>query len=101
MGSQTDLHKLLMRTPGWVRVVCSLPFLAALVCGAEPDSNETVGWPRYAHDPALTARSPLHGNVKKPQTRWSYSVGGRELQAEILPAKGEHPLRFVAKDAAV
>src|SRR5436190_4761569 len=87
-----------MQTPEWVRVVCLLPWLAAPACAA-PGSGEPDGWPRYAHDPALTARSPLHGNITKPQTRWSYSAGGRELLVEILPAKGEHPLRFVANDA--
>jgi hypothetical protein len=73
-------------------------WLAALACSAAPGSNESEGWPRYAHDAALTGRSPLRGNITKPETRWSYSVGGRELLVEILPAKGEHPLRFVAKD---
>src|SRR5438477_8598615 len=88
-----------MRTPEWVRVVCLLPWLAALACGDVSAYDEPDGWPRYAHDPALTAHSPLHGNVAKPQTRWSYSAGGRELLVEILPAEGGHPLRFVAKDA--
>ena len=90
-----------MRTAELLRVVCLLPFLAAPVFGAVPGSTESDGWPRYAHDPALTARSPLHGNITKPQIRWSCSVGGRELLVEILPAKGEHPLRLVAKNAAV
>src|SRR5437762_4725068 len=90
-----------MRTPEWIRVVYLLSLAAALACGAAPGSGESDGWPRYAHDPALTARSPLHGNITKPQIRWSCSVGGRELLVEILPAKGEHPLRLVAKDAAV
>jgi hypothetical protein len=74
-----------------------LLFLAAPVCGAVPADSETGSWPRYAHDPSLTSRSPLHGNITKPQIHWSYSVGGRELRAEILPKKGVHPLRFVAK----
>jgi len=78
-----------------------LPILAALASGAAPGATESDGWPRYAHDPELTSRSPLHGNITSPQVRWSYSVAGRELLLEILPAKGEHPLRFVAKDAAV
>jgi outer membrane protein assembly factor BamB len=91
---------MLTRTPDFVRVVRWLPWLAALACVAAPGSGESDGWPRYAHDPALTARSPLHGNIARPQTRWSYSVAGRELLVEILPTKGEHPLRFVAKDAA-
>src|SRR6266699_2149338 len=98
MLSQTDSRKMLMRTPEWVRVVSLLAWLAALACGAAPGSGGSDGWPRYAHDPALTARSPLHGNIAMPQTRWSYSAAGRELLVEILPAKGEHPVRFVAKD---
>src|ERR1041384_5422000 len=89
-----------MRTSELVRAVCLWPFLAATVCGAAPGATESDGWPRYAHDPAMTARSPLHGNIAKPQTRWSYSAGGRDLLVEILPTKGEHPLRFVAKEAA-
>src|ERR1041384_1203438 len=90
-----------MRTSELVRAVCLWPFLAATVCGAAPGATEADGWPRYAHDPALTARSPLHGNITKPQVRWSYSVGGRELLVEILPAKGEHPLHLVVRDSAV
>src|SRR5204863_7517832 len=100
MASQIDLHKTLMGTPGRIRVVCLLPWLAALAWGAAPGSGESDGWPRYAHDPALTARSALRGDIARPQTRWSYSVGGRELLVEILPTKGEHPWRFVAADAA-
>src|SRR6266536_6569888 len=100
MASPTGPQQKPMRTSELVRAVCWLPFLAAPVCGAAPGSTESDGWPRYAHDPALTAHSPLHGNITKPQIRWSYSVGGRELLVEILPAKGEHPLRIVAKDAA-
>ncbi|PYL01692.1 MAG: hypothetical protein DME19_00815 [Verrucomicrobia bacterium] len=100
MVSQTELHKILMRTSKSVRASCWLPWLAALACGAAPGSGESDGWPRYAHDPALTARSALRGDIARPQTRWSYSVGGRELLVEILPTKGEHPLRFVAADAA-
>ncbi|PYK58247.1 MAG: hypothetical protein DME21_16045, partial [Verrucomicrobia bacterium] len=75
-------------------------WLAALACGAAPGLAESDGWPRYAHDPALSARSPLHGNTTKPQTLWSYSVGGRELLIEMLPANGKHALHLVAKDAA-
>src|SRR5207247_7529134 len=39
-------------------------------------------------------------NITKPQSRWSYSAAGRELLVEILPAKGEHALRFNTRDAA-
>ena len=81
-------------------VVCLLPWLAGLAGAAAPGSGDSDGWPRYAHDPALTARSPLHGNIAKPQTLWSYSVAGRDLLVEILPTPGDHPLRFVATDAA-
>jgi len=98
MALQTDSHKTLMRTPEWVRVVCLLPWLAALACGELPGYGEPDGWPRYAHDPALTAHSPLHGNIVKPQTRWSHSAGGRELLVEVLPTEGAHPLRLMAKD---
>src|SRR5947207_4992562 len=99
MAPQTEFGKILARMPGWTRVLCRLPWLAALACGAAPEAGQSDGWPRYAHDPALTARSPLRGNIAKPQTRWSYFAGGRELLVEILPAKGENPLRWVAKDA--
>src|SRR6266850_6858808 len=98
--STSSIRRTLLLTPEWVRVVCLMLWLAPLACGAAQGSGESDGWPRYAHDPALTARSPLHGNITRPQTRWSYSVAGRELLVEILPAKGEHPMRFVAKDAA-
>ena len=90
-----------MRRWEWVRVLYWLTPMAMLACGASPGSGESDGWPRYAHDTALTGRSPLHGNITKPRIRWSYSAGGRELLAEILPTKGKHPFRFVAKDAAV
>src|SRR5437667_7049939 len=99
--SRIDLNKMRMRRSGLVRVGCWLAWLVALACGATAEAGESEGWPRYAHDPALTARSSLHGNIAKPQTRWSYSAGGRELLVEILPVKGEHPLRLVAKDAPV
>src|SRR5947207_14862519 len=99
--SQIDLHKTLMGTPEWVRVVCWLPWLAALACGAVPGMGESDDWPRYAHDPGLTARSPLHGNITKPQTRWSYSAAGRELLIEIVSAKGEHKLHFDKETASV
>ncbi len=78
-----------------------MAFLTALTGCATAGATASDDWPRYAHDAALTSRSPLHGNITSPQVRWSYSVGGRELVAEILPAKGEHPLRLVAKDASV
>src|SRR5207245_3348560 len=100
MALQTDLHETLLRTPKWVRVVRLLPWLAALACADVPGYGEPDGWPRYAHDPALTARSPLHGKITKPQTRWSYSAAGRELIVEIVPANGEHALRLVAKESA-
>src|SRR5258708_6720040 len=99
-SSSSTASRTLLRTPKWVRVVCLILWLAPLACGAAPGSGESDGWPRYAHDPALTARSPLHGTITRPQTHWSYSAGGRELLVEILPAKGKHPLRFVATDAA-
>src|SRR3989440_5614467 len=89
-----------MRTPEWIRVVYLLPLAGALACGAAPGSGDSEGWPRYAHDPALTARSPLHGNITQPKTLWSYSIAGRELLVEILPVNGTHALRFAAKDAA-
>jgi hypothetical protein len=66
-------------SPDSIVIVCLLPWLATLARGAVPGSSEPDGGPRYAHDPALTAHSPLHGNITKPQTRWSYSAGGREL----------------------
>src|SRR5437867_12163196 len=86
-----------MRTPRLT--VCLLPLLAAAARAAAPPSGQSDGWPRYAHDPALTARSPLHGKITKPQTRWSYSAAGRELLVEIVPAKGEQALHLVAKES--
>ena len=61
------------------------------------DSNE---WPRYAHDSALTARSPLKGKISKPRVAWSYSTAGRGLLLEIVTTNGEHRLKLDADDAA-
>src|SRR5205823_10398221 len=69
--------------------------------GAGSPSRDSDAWPRYAHDGELTARSSLHGNITKPQTRWSYSAAGRELLVEIVSAKGEHALHLGAKETAV
>src|SRR5438067_483873 len=81
--------------------VCLLPLLGAAEWTAVAMGGESDDWPRYAHDAALTGRSPLHGNITKPQTRWSYSTAGRELVIEIVPAKGEHTLNFDKETASV
>src|SRR2546422_391158 len=79
---------------------CALLLLPVVTGGAAQSRAESDDLPRYAHDRALTGRSPLHGNIAKPQTLWSYSAPRRELLVEILPAKGEHALRFITKDSA-
>jgi hypothetical protein len=88
-----------MLVPALFRVIC-LPLLAAVALGAALPSNESADWPRYAHDRALTARSPLKGRISKPQTAWSYSTAGRELLVEIVAAKGKHRLKWAATDPA-
>src|SRR5947207_15951379 len=88
-----------MRTRASSYFVCTVCLLAFAVGPAPGAEDETAGWPRYAHDPALTGRSPLHGNIVQPQTRWSYSTAGRELVVEIVPAKAKHVLRLGATQA--
>src|SRR5438552_13912342 len=78
--------------------VCLLPLLEAVAWTALAMGGESDDWPRYAHDRALTARSPLHGNIAKPQTRWSYSAAGRELLIDMVSAQGKHALRFRASE---
>ncbi len=79
-------------------------FSLLLLCGLESAAISAVpqgdDWPRYAHDKELTARSPLHGRITKPQTLWSYSTAGREWLLEFVPAKGTHTLRLAAKAPA-
>jgi len=62
-----------------------------LVCstGAQQADDE---WPRYAHDAALTSRSPLAGRITQPRHAWSYSVAGREWLLQVTPAAGERRL---------
>src|SRR3989440_8413050 len=73
-----------------------LGLLEILASGAVSAASDE--WPRYAHDPALTARSSLTGRISKPRTLWSYSTAGRELTIEIASKKGAHQLRFTAND---
>src|SRR5216117_2627071 len=81
------------------RVLIAMCFVVAWSCPCRRVSaDSTDAWPGYAHDGALTARSSLHGNIVKPQSRWSFSVAGRELLLEIIPIKGEHTLRLVAEE---
>jgi len=67
------------------------PFFLFLVLGAiwaaEP-ASVIDDWPRYAHDKELTSHSSLKGKITAPETAWSYSMGGHELEIEILPAPG-------------
>jgi hypothetical protein len=66
-----------------VAVVCA--------CGAGPQTAQD-DWPRYGRDGALTARSPLRGDIAKPHVAWTYSVAGRELLLELTSAADEHRL---------
>jgi outer membrane protein assembly factor BamB len=81
-----------------LRLCCGLAFAIFTFVDQAVEPDTAADWLRYAHDAALTGRSPLHGNISKPQVKWSYSVAGRELSLEILPLKGKHSLDFVAKD---
>jgi hypothetical protein len=77
-----------------------LPWLVAIHCGAESTARPD-DWPRYAHDRALTARSPLRGRIVQPQVAWSCSVAGREWLIEIVPANGPQRLELSTVDASL
>ena len=64
----------------------AIPATGSCLLAAEDD------WPRYGRDGALTARSPLKGDIGSPRESWRFSVAGRELVIEALPAEGRHPL---------
>src|SRR5439155_3806876 len=82
------------------RMLTAMCFAVSWSCPCGRVSADSMdAWPRYAHDGALTARSSLHGNIVKPQSRWSFSVAGRELLLEIIPTKGEHTLSLVAEES--
>jgi len=86
--------------PGKLTAMCFAASLSFQCAWVTAGSRESDAWPRYAHDGALTARSSLHGNIVKPQSRWSFSVAGRELLVEIIPTNGIHTLRLVAEEAS-
>src|SRR2546423_13311583 len=77
-----------------LHVLRLLPFLKIAHGFAATESD---AWPRHAHDGALTGRSLLHGNITKPQSRWSFSGAGRELLVEIRSAQGKHRIEFNVK----
>ncbi|MCH2202153.1 MAG: hypothetical protein MK102_09290 [Fuerstiella sp.] len=47
-------------------------------------------WPRYAHDAALTGRTPLKGDIRTPRESWSMSLTGIQLDVELSATDGEH-----------
>jgi hypothetical protein len=40
-------------------------------------------WPRYAHDAALTRRTPLRGDIASPREAWCISLAGEEVSLEL------------------
>ncbi len=78
----------------WLLFIFAATMLAAGVRATAED------WPRYGHDPALTGRSPIRGDVDAPHVAWTCSLAGRELLIELVPAGGEHRLRLSADAAA-
>jgi len=72
-------------------LLMSLLLVRVLVADPAAPSDD---WPRYAHDKTLTSRSPLKGKIAKPRTAWSYSMGGQELELEIIPTQGKHDLKL-------
>ena len=56
--------------------------------------NSTIAaddsWPRYAHDPGLTGRTALQGDIYSPRESWSVSLAGTDLEIELLPVAGQH-----------
>src|SRR5262245_42442821 len=88
-----------MRIPGVIGLCGWLGLLGPVALGrAQP--TDSSDWPRYGHDGALTGRSPLHGNISKPRTAWSYSTAGRELLIEVVSAQGGHRLKIGADEMA-
>src|ERR1043166_3504503 len=72
-------------------------FATAALAAGQVQRAQSDDWLRYGHDAALTGRSSLRGKIAKPQTFWSYSTTGSELQLEIVPAEGEHRAKFDPK----
>ena len=84
-----------MKKPCWnVWLLCGLT-ASVLPAGAVGED-----WPRYGHDPALTGRSSLIGDLVAPEVAWTYSLAGRELLIELTPAAGEHRVSLSADTAA-
>ncbi len=71
-----------------------LVFLAAVACRAHDD------WPQYAHDPGLTGRTSLQGDIGQPRHAWSIDLAGEHIDLEIVPATGTHSLSLPADAAA-
>src|SRR3990172_9530344 len=76
------------------RTVWLLSVLAALLAAGARLAAED--WPRYGHDPALTGRSSIVGEIDVPQVAWTCSLAGCELLIELAPASGEHRLELSA-----
>ncbi len=69
--------------------------VAAIVAGIiGPAALSDDEWPRYAHDGALTGRTPLRGDIVAPRVAWSVSVAGTALEVELRPVGGRHRLEI-------
>ena len=86
----------------------TLPLMWALAgsaitaCAAGPPPvAPSDDWPRYAHNRALTARSPLKGRIAKPQVEWSASLTGRDWAIEIVATHGPQRLDLDTEAASM
>ncbi len=82
------------RRLGWV--TCALLGAAGVSVGLAADDD----WPRYGHDPRLTGRSPLKGQITSPTVAWTQSTAGREVMLEVTPSPGNHGLNIPTQPAA-
>ena len=73
-----------MKSPCW-----NVWLLCGLMASVLPAGAVAEDWPRYGHDPALTGRSTLIGDIDAPEVAWTSSLAGRELLIELTPAGGE------------
>jgi hypothetical protein len=82
-----------------VMSLCGWLWLLAAASGLA-QSTSSPDWSRYAHDGALTSRSPLKGNISKPRAAWSYSTAGREDVIEVVSIPKGHGLKLGADATA-
>jgi hypothetical protein len=77
----------------WVEYCLRVSILVSLLNGNLVCADDDA-WPRYAHDAALTGRSPLQGEIRIPRESWSVSLTGVQLDVEVSATDGEHIMRL-------